>query len=169
MAWLKSTFPVLFDSAMPVWLTLIVGVLAAIGTYFLAPVLNRRIEVDKSKSQHVADSTKSLNENFVDLSCTIRQMISALFENSSYYSEKKESCLDIITVMQWKIVDLKIILRKRDLPLADKLAKALTELRHEIQTITAESYQDLLLDKLEQTSSIIVSILDRLYKHAKLK
>ena len=53
---IKNSMPLLFEESMPVWMTLVIGLIAAVGSYFLAPAINRKLEIDKQRSQHVANA-----------------------------------------------------------------------------------------------------------------
>jgi hypothetical protein len=169
MTEISQMFPFLFKESMPVWLTLLVGIGAVIGTYLLAPAINKKLEISKHRSQHVAESIKHLNENFIKLSCNTRSLISSFVDGSGKTIELRDNCLDTIVGMQWKIVDVKIILKQRDLHLAEELGRNLNNFKDELLSVKTLQDQDKIISRLEDVSRSIREILDRMYRHAKLK
>ena len=94
---IKNSMPLLFEESMPVWMTLVIGLIAAVGSYFLAPAINRKLEIDKQRSQHVANAIKSLNENFIELSFGIKRFVSSLSDGKKNSIEVRSACLEKIS------------------------------------------------------------------------
>ncbi len=166
--------PFLVDDKMPVWFTILAsiaaGLIAAAGTYFIAPAVNRQYQVDESRSAHIAKTTESLNEEIIELSQKIRRLNDALVNSPDKVADTREDCLDLITKLQWMLVDLRVVLKtEQDRAAVKKLEVSIDGVKKALdQSVDARAQKQLLLSMRalgEQTRDV----LDRLYVTASLK
>lgn len=173
-AWCHAKAPFLVDDKMPVWFTILASIMAgsvaAAGTYFIAPAVNRQYQVDEARSAHIAKTTEGLNEEIIALSQKIRRLNDALVNNPSKAADAREDCLDLVTKLQWMLVDLRVVLKTdQDRAAVKNLEASIDGVKKALdQSIDARAQKQLLLAMRalgEQTRDV----LDRLYITASLK
>jgi Na+-transporting NADH:ubiquinone oxidoreductase subunit NqrC len=172
--WLQATFPVLFKDTMPVWLTLVLTLLAAVvtaaGTYWLAPRISQNIELDKTRAARLSSSISDLNQSVVSLATNIRKFNASLGSKRESTNKVREEALDQITALQWKIVDLKVVLAGTDnASMLDKLGEQLTSLKLSIDIAQRPADQEKVLGSMQEVSKTMTEVLNRLYVAADLK
>lgn len=167
---LEGLGDLLSNNDMPVWLSLILALTASVGTYFLAPNITRRLEIGKARSGHVISAINEINKVVVSLNKSIRAFIFSFRVDENAVEEKRSLVLDHVTELQWRIIDLKVILRKcGDTALLEGLGQKIEHLRQAVNELKTASNQDGLLAKVSAVSEDLKLILDRLYKEANLK
>lgn len=163
-------FSVFTTTDMPVWLSLLLALLAGLGTYYLAPRITRRLEIGKAKSEHVIGSIKEINRLIVLINKSIRGFIFSFRLDASSTEEKRSEILDGIAEIQWRIVDLKVILSKRnDSLILEELGNKIETLRKEAVSMNSDSNQNDMLNAVGEVSESLKIVLDRLYSEARLK
>lgn len=172
--WLKSNLPVLFKDAMPVWLTMlatiVTGLLAAIGTYELAPAINRQYQIDEARSIHLTGTTKSLNEQIIALSQKVRRLNDMLVNDPKKALDVRQDCLDLATKLQWMLVDLRVVLKSEsDRAAVDRLAVAIGGVREALDVSIDARAQPRLLNAMRTLGEQTTDVLDRLYVASSLK
>ena len=137
-AWFRIIFGYVLRDEMPIWLSIIFAVSAAAGTYFIAPLINQDFEFQKNRSTHLMDTVKSLNSDIIELSVSVRRFDEELFYDTPSRSNFKGPLLDKISELQWKLIDVGVIIRRskaddkcvRDLKTGlDKLRVSVVEAR----------------------------------------
>jgi hypothetical protein len=167
---LKKICPVLFEDRMPVWLTLVLSLSAAVATYYLSPSINRHFQIDEARATHVAKATDLLNSEIIQLSGKVRRLNSAFLNDPNIAASIREDCLDLVTQMQWQLVDLKVVLATEGgVAAVDKLAKSLTAVKKELDTATGAGSQTALLHAMAELGASAQDVLDKLYIAASLK
>lgn len=168
----RRWYTFLLEPNMPTWLTVVLAVCAAVGTYHFTPQVNEAIELNKTRASHIADAINELNKSIVLLSIDLRKLN---FELSDPKSKKTEviraDALDLITNLQWKIIDLRVILAssvEKDQLLKD-LAASLAQLKSRVENSTSETDATKILTLMKLVSRNMTLILDRLYTISKLK
>lgn len=160
----------LTENEMPVWLSLSLAILAAIGTYFLAPRITRRLEIGKARSAHVISAITAINVVVIDLNKKIRSFLHAFRLTPDKVDFYRADILDLVTELQWRIIDLKVILKKKnDGPMLDGLGDKVEDLRKSIVKLEAQGDQESVLTQVANVSEDLKNILDRLYTEADLK
>lgn len=159
---------------MPVWLTIVAstfaGVAAAVGTYYIAPAINRQYQVDESRSQHVAKTTESLNQEIIELSQKIRRLNESLVNGSKSAPAIREDCLDLVTKLQWMLVDLRVVLKSdTDREAVGRLGKAIAAVKTALDRSVDARAQPQLLNAMRALGEQTRDVLDRLYVVASLK
>ncbi|MFT8588782.1 MAG: hypothetical protein ABF713_07135 [Acetobacter orientalis] len=169
--------PFLLDSTMPVWLTILLSIVAgftaSVGTYFLAPEINAKYQENQTKETHIAESTKSLNDEIIILSQKIRKLIEVLEDDKRSSKEivkVKGDCLDSITKMQWQIVELSVLItRKEGVDYIKNLSSSIEELREEIIFSKGPSDEEKIIQKMKKIEQNVKGVLNQLYILAKLR
>lgn len=172
--WLEARAPFLFKEVMPVWLTmlasLLAGIAAAFGTYYLAPAINRQYQVDEARSIHISETTKSLNEQIIALSQKVRRLNDSLANKSEDAAEERQDCLDLTTKLQWMLVDLRVVLKGDDDKAAiKKLAEAIEGVTRVLEVAVDDGSEPRLLTAMRTLGERTRDVLDRLYRVASLK
>lgn len=170
-AWLNRHFPFLLEEKMPVWLTLVASLLAAFATYYFAPNYTRRFQVEDIRSQHLTETTNNLNEEIVILSQNIRRFRTALVRNDMQEAIKlREQCLDDIVKLQWRLVDLRVILTESsDENLVSGLSNALEKLRLALEAPVTPDYQSRIRAAMDELANRTRDVLNRLYGKSSLQ
>lgn len=170
-AWLKRHIPFLFEEKMPVWLTLLASLAAAWATYVFAPTYTRRFQVEDVRSQHLTGTTNNLNEEIVELSQNIRRFRTALARNDVKEAVKlREQCLDDIVKLQWRLVDLRVILTEsNDEALVTGLSNALEKLRVSLEAPVTPEYQPRIRASMDELAKRTRDVLNRLYGKSALQ
>lgn len=170
LAWLKRTFPILFEKEMPIWFTIIASCLAATGAYYISPAVNRQFQIDETRSAHLARTTEGLNADIILLSTKVRRLNEALVNDSGNIQELRGECLDVVTRLQWKLVDLRVVLRGGDDRAAvDRLARAIAGVKDVLDVAVDKRAEPRLLEAMRDLASETRDVLDRLYAKASLK
>lgn len=90
---------------MPIWLTLIVSAVAAfatgLATYYLAPAINAKFEVQKARSQYIMDNMKLLNEDTASVLSGIYQLNQELKDKQKTY-ETSDRLRMLETRLLWR-------------------------------------------------------------------
>src|ERR1700753_1203143 len=92
-----ATYTIVFDDKMPVWLTLVLTISAAVATYYVSPSINRQFQIDAAKSAHLTKTTEQLNSEIILLSEKVRRLNSAFLNDPADAPTVREDCLDLIT------------------------------------------------------------------------
>lgn len=117
---------------MPIWLSVILAVAAAVGTYIYAPKINQQFEYQKNRSQHVLGTLNELNRSMVDLSVSIRKFNESVFYSRNDIAQKRGETLDDIAEMQWRLIDSSVILHRSGVN-----GSSLRELRDRLSNLRA--------------------------------
>lgn len=172
--WCESKAPFLFKESMPVWLTMLAsvaaGVAAAFGTYYLAPAINRQYQIDEARNNHIAETTKGLNEEIIGLSQKVRRLNEALVNNDPNVPQIRADSLDLITKLQWMLVDLRVVLKSdADRAAVRRLADAIDGVKQALDKAVDARAQPQLLAAMRTLGNETRDVLDRLYVTASLK
>lgn len=168
--WLKNNLPFLFEEKMPVWLTLCASLAAAGLTYFLAPTYNRQFQIEDVRSAHLTKTTDSLNADIIELSLKVRRFRTAYASGAINTPELREECLDLVTKLQWKLVDLRVLLTNpADEKLGGQLSNALRQLQLALDAPDSEGYSEGLAKAMTSVADATKNVLNRLYDKASLK
>lgn len=173
-SWLHANCPFLFKDSMPVWLTILASVLAgasaALGTYFIAPAINRQYQVDQARSEHVAKTTSELNSEIITLSQKVRRLNDALVNNNTDSAALRQECLDQVTKLQWMLVDLRVVLKgEADRQAVKRLSTAIDGVKNALDLSVDARAQSALLGAMRELGTQTRDVLDRLYVVASLK
>lgn len=159
---------------MPVWLTIIVSavasVVAAFGAYWLSPVINRQFQIDEARSVHIAKTTDGLNEEIIALSQKVRRLNDALVNDPKNVPTLRDDSLDLVTKLQWMLVDLRVVLKSDgDREAIIKLKNALMALGNTLNHASKPEDSEKVLKAMEGLARETRDVLDRLYTTASLK
>jgi hypothetical protein len=169
-AWLKRTCPFLFEYQMPIWLTIIVSILAATATYYGAPLINREFNIEATRAAHISQTTARLNENIIDISIKVRRLNESLENNDNDIRNKRAECLDLVTKLQWMLVDLRVVLSSGDDSASvDRLAESIKNLQTALNRAVDARAIDNILFAMGGLGQQTEEVLSRLYTHANLK
>jgi len=172
--WLQAKAPFLFKDNMPVWLTILASIIAAVsaafGTYLIAPAINRQYQIDEARSVHVSKTTQDLNAEIITLSQKIRRLNDALVNETGEVASIRQDCLDQITKLQWMLVDLNVILKSED----DKnsvrrLSNSIDKVKNALDNSVDADAEPILLNAMRDLGNETRDVLDRLYVAAALK
>ncbi|MET3760702.1 hypothetical protein [Sphingomonas sp. UYEF23] len=168
--WLKRHLPVLFDEKMPVWMTIVASIAAAVATYYFAPLYSHKFQIEDVRSGHLKQTTDNINDEIIELSQKIRRFDSALANKNKNSSDLHEDCLDLITKLQWRLIDLKVVLTKPD----DKsdvsaLSDALEGVRIKLNAPVTPRYQADIRSSMGNLAAATRNVLNKLYIKASLQ
>jgi len=166
---IRKYFPFLFAEAMPVWLTILTGISVAVGTYLIAPSINRQFELDSARSAQLTKSIDGLNGEIIDLSMKVRRLNSALVNGDSDVPEVRDEALDLVTKLQWRLVDLRVVLKTpEDREAVKRLATKLRAVQAALLTARDAKAQASILIAMRELAVEVRLVLARLYATAKL-
>lgn len=169
-AWLRQRAPFLFEEKMPVWLTIAVGFLVGIITYIATPIVNREFDLDKSRSHQTSKTIEGLNGQIISLSKSVRRLTNSLVNSPEKAPAIREQCLDTITEMQWRLIDLRVVLTDDgDLKEVDRLSTSLKALQDAISSAPDRSAEPRILKAMGMLGHSTEEVLNRLYRKANLK
>lgn len=169
-SWLERKFPFLFDEKMPVWLTIVASITAAGLTYVFAPIYTRQFQIEDVRSQHLNKTTDQLNSEIIELSQKVRRFDSALVNKNNSAGELREDCLDLVTKLQWRLVDLRVILTQpEDEMYVTQLSNALESLRVQLNAPLTPVYRKGVHGKMRVLGEATTAVLGRLYAKASLQ
>lgn len=98
---------------MPVWLTVVFTILAAIGgagaTYWLAPKLNAQFEAAKVKSQYVLENLKLLNGDTANLLADLGEYNRAAIRSGGFDNQLRADINKRLTALQWRAIEYDIL------------------------------------------------------------
>ncbi|WP_299192018.1 hypothetical protein [uncultured Erythrobacter sp.] len=159
---------------MPVWLTLVLSVIASLvaaaGTYWLAPAINRAYQVDEVRSAHLADTTNSLNSQIIELSQQVRRLNDAIVNQTDEVGPIRQDALDSVTKLQWMLVDLRVVLTsENDRQEVQELGNSIDEVKQALDAVGREDGQRRLLAAMRSLGEDTREVLDRLYRRSSLK
>lgn len=169
-SFLEKNLPFLFKETMPVWLTILVSISAAVATYVFAPAYNRQFAIEDVRSAHLTKTTDQLNSDMIELSQSIRRLNSSFANNDGKSAEIRESTLDVITKIQWRLVDIRVILSSEsDKKLVKRYADDLSNLKKQIDSPGDQQYPNRILGAMSHLAESTQSVLNRLYLRASIK
>jgi hypothetical protein len=171
---IKTTFeawlPWLFKDTMPVWLTIVVSISAAYATYVFAPAYNRQFVIEDVRSSHLTKTTDQLNADMIDLSQSIRRLNGHIVNKSDESIEQREKSLDIITKIQWRLVDIRVILASRkDKKFVTQYAKDLSDLKMALDSPNDANYLLRVRNVMGKLARSSQAVLSRLYYRSSIK
>lgn len=125
----------------PLWVTLVLLSLTALGTYLIAPAINRSVQLDNSRSEHLKSTIDSLNDETILLFVSLRKFQDELGDRNAEHNAR-DDVLDNITRIQWRRVSAEIIYRDEpQLRIASqKMSGAILKLRQDV--IAAKTLAD---------------------------
>ena len=168
--WLKAHCPVLFDEKMPVWMTIVASLAAAVATYVFAPIYTRQFQIEDVRSAHIKQTTDQLNNEIIELSQKVRRFDSALVNKSSKASDLREDCLDLITKLQWRLVDLRVVLtHPEDGKYVTDLSNTIEALRVKLNAPMSDTYRQEVRAAMGKLGAATSAVLNRLYAKASLQ
>ena len=106
--WLNKIFPWLFKTDMPVWLSLLIIIVGALGTYFFVPYINVLSEQDKIRTAYILDNLKKMNGDTSELLNNIRKFKFTL-QNGGDVNTVHSSLENQITKLQWRVLEYDVI------------------------------------------------------------
>lgn len=166
----KKHCPVLFEETMPVWLTIFASIAAAALTYWFAPIYNRQFQIEDTKSAYLTKATDNLNNDIMDLSLKIRRLNAAIANNDKKMIELREESLDLVTRLQWRLVDLRVILQEgSDKKVVDDLSSSIDRLKRALDRPNDANYALGVKAAMGDLASSTETTLGRLYQKAALK
>jgi len=162
--------PFLFKETMPVWLTIVVSLAAAFATYVFAPIYSRQFQIEDVRSAHLKETTSQLNDEIIELSQKVRRFDSSLVNKSTKSGELREDCLDLITKLQWRLVDLRVVLTHDDDGLyVTDLSNSIELLRIKLNGPVTPSYRQDVHNAMGKLGEATSAVLNRLYAKAALQ
>jgi hypothetical protein len=169
-SWFRRNFPVLFDKEMPVWMTIVASIAAALLTYWAAPIYSRQFQVEDVRSAHLKQTTDQLNNEIIELSQKVRRFDSALANKKENSPELREDALDLITKLQWRLVDLRVILtHPEDERYITSLSNAVEGLRVKLNAPVSATYRQAVRGAMGELGIATTGVLGRLYAKAQLQ
>lgn len=170
ITFLRRWVPVLFEKEMPVWLTIVASLVAAMGAYYISPAINRQFQINDARSAHLSRTTDNLNEEIIALSTKVRRLNEALVNDPTKAQDLRGDCLDLVTKLQWMLVDLRVVLVDReDRAAVDRLANAIGGVKAALDIAIDKRAQPKLLLAMRELGEQTSDVLDRLYVKASLK
>lgn len=168
--WVNRKAPFLLEEKMPVWFTVVVGLLAGLLTYFATPMLNRQFELDTVRSAQISKTIDGLNVQIISLSKDMRKLTSSLTNDPASAPKIREECYDLVTEMQWRLVDLRVVLSDSDdLKAVDRLSQAIRGVQDALDISVDKSSEPKLLLSMKTLGESTEDVLNRLYQRASLK
>ncbi len=94
---------------MPLWVTFMLFIMTAVGTYLLAPVINQEFERQKIRSAYVVENLNNLNLISRTLISDISIYNNNLIDTGKRDNDTKQKINSQITELQWRALELDII------------------------------------------------------------
>lgn len=163
----KAVWRFLSHDKTPLGITLLITVGAVLGTYFLTPEINRALQKDNARAEHILKTIDQINEDMISLSENIRRYnFSVQDKHDSSLRSKRDAVYDKIAAMQWRLIDVAVI--SSSIPERNHL-KQFTEGLTLLQFAVDDSYHTkkvISKDVLKKMSLAGSDVLDDLYKRA---
>jgi len=154
----------------PLWLTILATVAAAWATYVLAPGINRQFALDDARSAHITKNIDGLNSEVIELSQNIRRLNDALVNERPKAPAIRQQCLDSLTKLQWRLVDLRVVLKSHeDRTAVSQLSNELANVKRVLDLAVDKRAQPQLLEAMRRLGTVVQDVLGRLYATAHLK
>ena len=172
--WAPSAFKAALNyvarDEMPIWLSITLAATAAIGAYFLAPIINEDFEFQKNRSEHVLSTVNDINSDIVSMSTDIRKFNDSLFYQTSDISRTRGSVLDSITKLQWRLIDMRVVINRSDVMDSSsvRLEKELEQLRIAVVEAKKPEDQELVIERFDVAAKTARRSLGDLYAAARL-
>lgn len=168
---MKRFIKYLLKDEMPIWLSILLALSAGFGAYFLAPIINKEIGYENSRTAHVTKTVDNLNQKIVELSKSIRYFNDSLFYGKKDIFKRREEVLDKITELQWLLIDVDaVIVRETDQK--DRileLQRDLDSLNESVQNAKTPEDQENVITDMRRTAGHARALVMELYVAAKLK
>lgn len=107
--WLDTMRSVLLEKQMPVWLTLLILVSGAAGTYLLLPRVNQEFEQQRIRTEFVISKLEALNQKTNELISNITVLNNRVLRQSPVSEEMKDGIGRNIVELQWKAIELSVM------------------------------------------------------------
>lgn len=152
----KRFFKHLSKAEMPLWLTLALFVITALGTYHYSPKINARFEQQKMTSAYITSNLDSINTSTQELIADLQTYNDNLVHNKeSDKSLIKELNAKIIK-LQWRTIEFNIIFDdKASLDIINEYNVSLDKLREGIETKNIKAIVDVTPQYLKYSKKII--------------
>lgn len=168
--WITSSVRYISRDEMPIWLSILLAVSAALGTYILAPIINEDFEFQKNRSAHVLSTVTDMNKDITDLSKNVRKFNDSLFYKKADLGDRRSDALDKITEIQWKLIDVGVVIKRAhgDVDSIPKLGMDLETLQRSIIESTKPEDQEKVIVAFGRVSSTSRTAINALYSAARL-
>ena len=155
---------------MPVWFTILVGLAAGLVTYVASPMLSQRFQIQAARSAQIAKTTEGLNSQIILLSKGVRRLTDALTNQPSEAPKIRAECLDLITEMQWRLVDLRVVLNDQDdIKNIDDLSSAIRDVQDALGVAVSRKAEPNIICAMKKLGAATEKVLNSLYKKADLQ
>lgn len=169
-SWVQQRAPFLLTEKMPVWFTILVGIAAAVVTYIVSPMLSQKLQIQNIRSAQVAKSTDGLNSQIIALSKSVRRLTDALTNNPEDAPKIRSESLYLITEMQWRLVDIRVVLdNPDDVQAIDNLSDAIRMVQDALNVAVSKKAEGRLIAAMTNLGNSTEDVLNRLYRKADLK
>lgn len=154
---------------VPVWLTLLIFALTALGTYFLAPIINQKFELQKIQTEYIANNLNELNKSTYKVIADVDSYTNLLLTESKSPETKKleRDIRNEITQLHWRSIELKIIFNKNKN--ADLAIEEYQISLNRISNAIAGSNREEIYDATQRFAKSSAKIIDMLADKAGLK
>jgi hypothetical protein len=168
--WIALAVMYIGKDAMPIWLSVVLAISAAAGTYWIAPLINQDFEFQKNRSSHLLGTVSEINKDMVLLVVDVRKFNNSLFYEHRSLSLSRGNLLDQITQVQWRLLDVKIVIdrAKADSSCVGRLSNNLANLDRAVKEASKPEDQESTIAASLKASKEAQSCLMVLYKAAQL-
>lgn len=151
-------------------MTIVASIAAAVLTYWAAPIYTRQFQVEDVRSAHLKQTTDQLNNEIIELSQKVRRFDSALANKKDSAQELREDALDLVTKLQWRLVDLRVILtHPEDERYITSLSNSVERLRVKLNAPVSPKYREGVRAAMGELGTATTGVLGRLYAKAQLQ
>lgn len=159
---------------MPVWMTLLVGIVGAligiVGSYWIIPDINRQLKIDEIRSQYLLETIKGLNNDTRALLSEITKYNHSILDGKAVDVERRRLIVSLITELQWRVVDLDVIFTTdKAKQVLQSYRDSLSELRHSIENPSGQFYVEKIITASEEFAIDSYRVLSALYALAGLE
>lgn len=102
---------ILTQSQMPVWLTLVAGILGFLVTYWLVPELNQKFEQQRIRTEFVISKLDALNVRTNNLVGLIAVLNNRVINGDPNTPDLNEDLFRSVSELHWTALDLGVVFR----------------------------------------------------------
>ncbi|UPJ24254.1 hypothetical protein [Bradyrhizobium sp. CW1] len=127
------------EDKLPVWATLVGVIAGVIATYWIVPIINQNLEIQKIRSEFVIRNLDDLNARTRALVSDVAAVHQGVLKTNNVDEATRKAALSKIIELQWKAIELAIIFDSREgATIVEDYQKSLEDVRVALIALSAK-------------------------------